>query len=336
MELIVTDSSWNEVGILSYESGDFAYGASENSFALKISNDQEIPDDYIANDYLIYSENGEVGGVLRGVKLAENGSITLTGVTWSGLIGEHIVTPEPATAYYTVSGEITSAVETLIEHLGLSDVIEVSGNTSIMVSHTFIGDSGGSVSDSSRYMNGWSALWQLLYVNGCKVTFTFDASNKKILLYVSALDEYLDDETLTVIPSKISATVNRPPNHLICLGSGEGDARMVRHLYADEQGVVSTTQTYFGADEIVKVFDASGASNATELVTEGTAKLELLLVEAQSLDVHVPENINYDLGDLVGAMDERTGFYASAIISKKIVRISDGVVTREYSTTVGL
>ena len=334
MELVITDKNWDEVGVLGYTSGDFAFGADENDFSLQVWRGQDVPKDYLSENYLVYSEDGEVGGMVRGIKLASNGEVTLTGVTWTGFIGEHVLCPPNGSAYFTASGEVGEIARTLMSRLGLSSVVRILGDTGLTVTHTFSGSRDAAQQDAGRYMNGWSALWQLLYEHGCKASFAFNPETRTIDVTVGIKADRTDDEEIAISPSRISATVKRPPNHLVCLGKGELAERTVIHLYADANGNVSTTQSLFGNREVAEVYDDSSAEDADELSRQGTSKLKDLISECKSLNIEVPNDVLYDVGDLVGGMDERTGLEATAVIVKKIVRLSGDSVSREYKTTL--
>ena len=85
-------------------------------------------------------------------------------------------------------------------------------------------------------------------------------------------------------------------NHLICLGSGQLEERLVVHLYADTNGTISQTQTQFGIDEICATYEYSTIETEEELIQEGIGRFE-------SLKASDEINIDFD------ADSEPAGFF---------------------------
>lgn len=122
----------------------------------------------------------------------------------------------------------------------------------------------------------------------------------------------------------------RKPNHLIGLGKGDLAARVVVHWYADAKGTVSQTQSLRGVDEITQVYDYSSAETA-ELNQKTCEKLQDLQSEGEvKVTVHEDSGIAFDVGDTVTARDNLTGITVNATISKKIVKVSGGVMSVDY------
>jgi hypothetical protein len=117
-------------------------------------------------------------------------------------------------------------------------------------------------------------------------------------------------------------------NHLICLGKGELAERLVVHLYLDADGNVSENQTFFGLDEYAEVYDYSSAESREELVKGGTSRLKEG-TDAVNMNFDA-ENTIYDIGDIVGATEHKTGIATVEKITKKIVTIKNGQVNIEY------
>ena len=117
-------------------------------------------------------------------------------------------------------------------------------------------------------------------------------------------------------------------NHLICLGSGELQNRVVVHLYVDADGNISQTQTLFGADEIAAVYDYAGADQAT-LIQSGTQQLKNM-ASHDSFQMQL-ETVNpVAIGDIVGGRDYITGYRMTAPIVTKICRWRNGFEDTEY------
>lgn len=125
---------------------------------------------------------------------------------------------------------------------------------------------------------------------------------------------------------------SHPINHLICLGKDDLKDRIVVHWYADQKGTLSHTQTIKGADERASVYELSNA-DAAELETKGKTKLQELR-DTGSIDVDVEsDGIDLDVGDTVTGRDNTTGIKVTAEITKKIIKIEDGIPTVTYEAT---
>ena len=123
-------------------------------------------------------------------------------------------------------------------------------------------------------------------------------------------------------------------NHLICLGSGELANRTVIHLYADASGNISQTQTFTGTAEYTAVYDYSNAEDTAELIKGGTERLkELLQQDDLTVDVNEVDD-PYDVGDIVGASDDVTGVTIAVPITKKIIRVQNGIVSVDLETDI--
>ena len=105
---------------------------------------------------------------------------------------------------------------------------------------------------------------------------------------------------------------------------------MVVHWYADVKGNVSQTQSLRGVDEITQVYDYSNAETA-ELNNKTKEKLQDLQSEGDvRVTVRDDANVVFDVGDTVTARDNLTGITVNAAISKKIVKVSGGVMSVDY------
>lgn len=79
------------------------------------------------------------------------------------------------------------------------------------------------------------------------------------------------------------------------------------------------------------MYELSNADVA-ELETKGKTKLQELR-DTGSIDVDVTDGIDLDVGDTVTGRDNTTGLQVTAEITKKIVKISDGIPTVTYEAT---
>ena len=121
-----------------------------------------------------------------------------------------------------------------------------------------------------------------------------------------------------------------PLNHLICLGKGDLDERLVIHLYADSNGNISHVQSLTGIQEVTEVYDYSSAESAEELEAKGIEKMQESW-NGDYVSTEFDSNSNsFDIGDVVGAKDNETGMFGTAEITKKIVKIENNSTTISY------
>ena len=88
----------------------------------------------------------------------------------------------------------------------------------------------------------------------------------------------------------------------------------------------------FGFDEYVAIYDYSAVESEEELISSGKDKLKALWKQ-DKISIDFDESMDtYDVGDVVGAVDNITGLAISATITKKIVTIKNGQITIALST----
>ena len=162
-----------------------------------------------------------------------------------------------------------------------------------------------------------------------KLMFIFQ--NGKVVLSAVPIHNYSQDAEFDSDLVDFQAKKNyKSVNHLVCLGKGELQNRTVVHLYADEEGNISQTQTFTGLDEYAAVYNYPNAESASDLIAEGTDKLKELWEPDEIKIDFTGDSDAYDIGDVVGAVDNITHISVSAEIQKKIVTVKNGTITVSY------
>lgn len=316
MDLIFTNAERADQGVLSTHAFDLSYGASENNFELTIGANEPT----LETDACIYIEGTEYGGVVGGIKSSTFGeTITYKGRTWHGIMNSKVIEPDTGENYLIVSGDANEVLSFLIARLGLSELFVVAGNKS-----------GVNISSYKfhRYCKGYDGVADMLADNGGKLKIAW--KDRSVHLSAEPISDYTDNPfdgdvaVLTVEQNKDKV------NHLICLGKGELADREVTHLYSDQLGRIGEVQYYFGLDEIVEIYEntntedlrSDGEKRFAELRNNDKAEIKLLETEA----------LSYDIGDIVGAKEYRSGVSVSTAITQKIVKINNGVISTEYKT----
>lgn len=338
MDLIYANDNREDVGVLHDYTLDMAFGQNENDFECTVASDHHCCD----TGYFLYMENTEYGGIVDRFSVdTGKEEITYNGRTWQGILDTRVILPLASTdaststvtitdtdssgasllnKYLILSGDANRVIEWLIARMGLSDLFRASAEDSgIMISSYKM----------NRYVKGYSGIMKMLKASGAKLKIRF--RNGKAELSAEAIVDYSKDEQFDsdLFPLEVSKIKNQT-NHLICLGSGELEERVVLHLYTDASGNISTEQSLFGMDEVVAVFEYPNAESVEELQDSGKDKLkEAWNHDVLRIDFDATDN-SYDIGDIVGAKEHITGVSASASVTKKIVKIQNGTTTISY------
>lgn len=313
MDLIVTDTNGTPSGSYASWTLDLAYGSGENDFDLQCPACLEPGCRW-------WVDGTGWGGIVDDVKTSVTGGegeLNYHGRDWHGLLASKILEPDKGKDYLTMSGTIGTLLRTVISRIGLQDIITVTEGTSKTARWQF-----------DRYCDAWSGLSKMLRASGLRLRITAAQNGVTVdAPPITAAGDLIDSDLID-----FDATLaSHPVNHLICLGKGELKDRIVVHWYADHKGALSHTQTIKGADERASVYELSGADVA-ELETKGKTKLQELR-DTGSIDVDVTDGIDLDVGDTVTGRDNTTGLQVTAEITKKIVKISDGIPTVTYEAT---
>lgn len=312
MVLVVADTKLGNVREIEDFTLDVAFGADENALTLTVE-EKSAP----AAGQLVYIDATEYGGVIdqvkRGSGRGATGAVECKGRTWHGILAGRRLSPDSGSEYLTVNGKAGDVLTSLIARMGLESLFKASSDDST-VSYTF-----------SRFCDGYSGLMSCAKANGRKLSMRrmdgyIELSMPPIVDYANKVDSDLLDFTIT--------SVHRCVNHLLCAGTGQLANRAIVHFYADENGNVSHKQTLFGIDEICALYDYSNAS-ASELETEGKKKL-LEYQTSGTVEVDAHEDMDIDVGDIISARDNSTGTTVTATVSKKVVKVNNGVATYSY------
>lgn len=293
---------------------DLAFGEDENDYELV------LPDDVagLVSAHDVWMIDGtEYGGVVDSIQsdVADGANVvTFSGRSLQGILSHKILQPDKGQDYLKVSGTVTQVLTQIISRCGLGELFTATDND-LAVSGQF-----------DRYTDAYTGLRKLLAAHSCALVFR--CMDDTVVLDATPLD----DTNGTLDSGIMDFTAKREyrrTNHLIGLGEGELKDRAVSHWYADENGNVSQKQTFTGLDEVAATYEYTNADE-TELSEKTKEELESRQEGTGTIDVTMRDGTDHNVGDLLSAVDDVTGVSVRAAVTKKIVRIADGVLSVDY------
>lgn len=317
MDLIYMNEKKRDIGVMKNFTLDLAFGEDENNFELSTVTQNNV----CKSGFYIYAEGTDYGGIIDQIKVkTSSNSLKYIGRTWHGILASKIIQPDEGQDYLILSGDANQVLAELVQRMGLSDLFTASNNPSGLSVRNY---------KMNRYIDGYKGMCRMLQSIGGKLNIIFREGYAT--LSAQPLVDYSKNEEFD--SSQISFEIKKnykPTNHVICLGAGDLAERTVIHLYADKDGKVSHTQTFFGMDEVCEVYDYSNAESDEELEEGGSEILEKSWnSDSVKIDFTNASSV-YDIGDIVGAKENTTGISISQRIIKKIVTLKNDRATISY------
>lgn len=312
MRVVATDGDLRDIAPVARSCAlELEFGpATANDFELRVPI-ESLPTGLAAGGY-VYVDGTEYGGTIdyTGVDTAEKvHKAVYGGRSWHGILNGKVIRPDAGNSHLTVSGEANAILLQLVGRLGLLDVFSVAA-----------ADSGFRIAgyQFARYVEGYAGACTMLASVGAKLSMRWNGRKVEIAA-VPAVDYTSDEFEGRETPMR-AKRCSRRTNHLVCLGQGELQDRVVVDLYADAAGNVSENQTLFGIDEISNVYDYSSAEE-DELIEQGSKKLAELQ-NADECDIDGVDGGTYGIGDVIGGRESRTGLLVSAPIDRITVSVT--------------
>lgn len=316
--MIVLDSYLHELGEIETDI-DIEYGTSEDS-----TNDFEVTDAQMQNVAAggFYIPGTEIGGLFDYVKINSDSDFRVyKGFTWRGLLKNSIIMPDAGEDYKIVSGDANVVISNMLSGL-FGGIFSVSAE-----------DSGLTLSNYQfpLYINLLDGIEGMLEKNDYRLKITAQKvqSHRPIQILLEAVPAVQVSGTYNEDNGIAMSYVidNMGINHLICGGSGELQNRMIRHLYIDNNGNISSTQYYFGLDERTAFYDYPNAESEDDLLEYGMQQLKEL-ASSKSLTMQAPEQFDLEIGDKVRGVFPDGTEIISPIVSK-VYKISNGTMKIE-------
>lgn len=316
MDLIYADRNGIELGILNKFQLDMDIGV-DNDFQIAVCVDNNV----LTYGYRVYAIETEYGGLINNIKVdTKTSRIYYMGRSWRGILSSKIIKPLQGNAYYVVNGEANSVIQEMINYTRLDGFFKVDDTVSN------INISNYSFDRYTTLLNGLNKMLDTVNAR-LRIQYKDDGyvhlSAENIVDY-SSEEEYSDDSKIYFIIEDNRLSVN----HLVCLGKGELLDRQVIDLYVQADGSIGDTQYYFGTDEVMDVYDYPNVESLEELRKSGIERLKELQ-GTKTFEITV-EDMDLELGDIVGCRERITGLYLARKVVNKIIKIYNNILSINY------
>lgn len=324
MKFIIADECGKEIGFInSVNCMDFDFGDT-NDFEIEFDT-SDWNEEWCNFRYRLYIPGTEYGGLIEIRKTSTSDNIiSWGGNTWRGLLDKKIIEPPDGQDHLIVSGEANKIMAGICGDRYGSLIVVDSIDSNIQIeSYAF-----------DRYTTILRGFEKMLATQDArlKIYYQQGVGNEFGAVHISAVRvvdwsddlEFSQDGRLQFTTDDYRCGIN----HLICAGSGEGAGRIVLHLFVQRDGSIGEHKYYTGIDERTELYSYSAMNDLNQLRTDGIARLKELM-NYKKINVNV-ENVDVDIGDIVGGRDYITGMEAKLPVLGKIIRMNDDEMTIEY------
>lgn len=319
MELIFANRDREELGVLAKPELDLAFGDEENDFECVV----DLQNHCCEEGFYIYAENTEYGGIVDAIKIDSADDIVMySGRTWHGILASKMLP-----SGFTASGDGNACIKAVLDAINLSPLFAAEQEACGVTVEAYTLD---------KYTDAYTVLREMLGTAGLRLAI--DCIGLVVTLSAAKIHDYSKAEEMEsdLIEYRMHK-VYRKVNHLVCVANSGA----VVHLYADAEGKVSETQTFFGVDEYMAVTgeasedeeERTGELSDTEresLIERGTEQLTGMQ-NLDSIDVSFDSGDDaYFIGDIVGAYDSTTDISVAEPVTKKILNLVNGKAEINY------
>lgn len=266
----------------------------------------------------------EFGGLLEDMEVRTKDKVQIwRGRTWRGLLTQKVIEPPPGEDHLTMSGDLNTILRNLIENR-FGDLMRVSDEiTGISITNWKV----------DRYATLYEAVIKMLQSKGYRLQIEYIQPDGLEYGYVQLSAQPIRDWSEEIEYSQdgkihfIIRDSRTGINHLICVGKGENQERIVLHLYVQKDGTIEKKPFFTGLTERAAVYEYSNA-DIYELEKGGIERLtDLKNYKKMSVEV---TDMDLELGDIVGGYEIVTGTTIKKPIINKILRIDNKTASIEY------
>lgn len=321
-QIIAADPQGKELDFLNNAEVDVDIGT-DNDFELTISM-ADYGENY-AYGNRVFIPDTEYGGLIEGMNvITKNDEIKLNGYTWRGLLAQKVVEPPDGAGNLVLNGELNTVIRELVgDRFGDLFIVE-DVNTGVILKNWVV----------DRYAILHDTIMKFLDASGYRLKIWYQQGEHTEpgavhLQAVPVVDyseqlEYSQDANLDFNVRDY----RRGINHLICAGGGEGTERIILHLYVQEDGSIGKTQFYTGLSERTAYYDYGNAEDEEKL-EEGGMKRLTELQNYKKFEISV-DDIDLELGDIVGGREYITGTEVKKPVAGKIFNQKNGQMSIQY------
>lgn len=294
-----------------------------NDFEIRMSLD-EWKREMCDYGYRMYVPDTEYGGILESMRVVtKSNEIVWSGHTWRGLLTQKVVEPPSGSDHLILNGELNDVIRTLIADRFGSLFVVPKVNTKVTLNNWQV----------DRYVSLYNVIMKFLDAKGHRLQISYRKEEGHPYGYVEIqavpvvdYSDYLQYDQDCNINFDIK-DYRMGINHLVCVGKGQNEERIVLHLYVQQDGSVGRQQYYTGLAERAAVYDFSSAE--LEQLEEDGAKRLKELQNYKSVDLTI-DDIDLEMGDIIGGREQITGTSVVKPIIGKILKIKDGRAEIEY------
>lgn len=321
MELILATADGREEGFIPFDA-DIEIGGS-NTFEIGVP--RAAWEGSLTFGKRVYIPGTEYGGTIGELETMKDPEyVYVRGRTWRGALQKKVISPPFGQDYYIVAGELNTCIRQMINAFFADDLIIGSdADTGISVTYQV-----------PRYIDLLSGIEGMLKTVGYRpaIRYMQTENGGNAVVDAEPVENYSSDiEISDDAALKINADDKRNGvNHLICLGQGELQDRIVVHIYADQYGNITNEQVLFGQNEVAEVYENTGAETAEELRTYGLERMAEV-AGGKTMQATVGEiETELQIGDIISGREFLTNIYLEKPIEKKILKIIGEIETVEY------
>lgn len=329
MDLIHADGNFTELGIVDFVRYDGIISlepeVQENDWEVEIPAEDFSRYGFALGHYL-YFPGSEFGGRLETIKrISKTHTVKLSGVTWRGMLSRRVIMPAAGQSHLDMSEtDIYPAMREMVAGFG-GLFAAPSGNLGQLCGQKF------------RYQNVLEGILDMLDPFGLRLVLTLDPDSRRVLLSTAAVADHSEEiEFSGDYDFSYTSTLGEATyNHVIALGRGEQENRLVRNVWLLPDGSMTTDANAAGipsgAEVRTLVYDYSSAEDEKELVKG--AKKQLKDHGAQNgIEISFDSgDFDLPLGDKVGLRDRVLGLTDARTVTGKLLTVSGDGVSLRYT-----
>ena len=319
MDLILATAGGRQVKVIRYPVFDCDCNGNNKDFSLSISVTKW--DGSIRHGMRLFVPGEEYGGVIGQISTDTGlGMVTVSGHTWRGMLADKIISPPSGADYLTASGDLQQVIRQLIGNQFSGAIVAADALSGISVSNY----------QFKRYCTLLEGLNDLTKAYGARLDLSYDEmTDRMVVRGVKARDYSYEIELSQDYAMQFTYDdVRNVPNHMIAGGKGELHERQILHLYADANGNIGTTQTFYGVDEIVTFYDNTSTENLEADARKKFAELRSKTNQKMTIE-SIPDEVR--IGDIVGGRDYITGLNMKAPIANIVLKINGDTINKDYT-----